>query len=964
MLGIDPRDWPAVSELLDRAMDLAPAARGAWLDSLPRGAAAHRETLARLLSADGGDDDAGAMFDALPRVDVEAVAADRGDALLAAGEHVGPYVLLTEIGRGGMGSVWLAERSDGQLRRRVALKLPHLGWAPGLLERLGRERDILASLEHPLIARLYDAGVDTLGRPFLALEYVDGTPIDRFADERHLDVRARLALLLQVADAVAHAHTHLVIHRDLKPSNILVTASGDVRLLDFGIAKLVQEGDEAEASELTRTHGRALTLDYASPEQIAGGRIGTASDVYGLGVVAYELLAGDRPYRLAAGIGHGPAEWIEKMRVEPPSRRASLAATRRQLEGDLDAILNRALKIDPAERYQTVTAFSDDLRRHIAGDPVLARPDTWLYRSRKFVARHALTVSAASLLSIAIVVGAGVSLWQSRVARLEASRANAVQGFLKDIFATSSARQPDPETARKVTARELLDIGASKLESQLAGQPAAEAEVTRMLRDLYSDLGLTRQSAALARRAATLAAAQHGEVSVEHLLELATLSEALHEDDGLEERRRVIEHALSISKRLPDRPTRARMLLYNELAQFHASGDLRQSREYGELALRDARAAGTAADIVIIAGVTASTAERLGNLPLAEERLAEAIALGERTAETPGFDLLRTRTLLGEVQTEQLRFDAAEATMRAALRESIRVNGPAHLDTTQVRFRLGATLASAGRLRDALEPLQEDLRVLDAARPPDEFTLPHVLLALGTTLREIGRAPEAIAHLRRALEIRDRNRPGTLVAARLREELAMALVDAGQPDEAVQLTTQADEIRRRLGERIGEPTRDRLVEAELYLAHERGDLVAQRRLIGELHAASPTDDTLSLDWVDGALVRARVALDEGRAQDGLLFLRRLRAKLLERELVGRVPLVDGQRLMLCGRVAAALDDRDGAARLFSRARSAYGDQLDPSSRMLRELAGQETSLGSPAAPVAPSRSATEPFDCP
>jgi tetratricopeptide (TPR) repeat protein len=769
---------------------------------------------------------------------------------------------------------------------------------------------------------------------------------------------------LQVADAVAYAHTCLVIHRDLKPSNILVTSSGEVRLLDFGIAKLVQQGEDADATELTRLHGRALTLDYASPEQVCGGRIGTASDVYSLGVVGYELLVGDRPYRLASGAGHGPVEWVERMRIEVPSRRAPQAAIRRQLAGDLDAILNRALKADPAERYQTIAELSDDIRRHLAGVPVQARPDTFAYRTRKFLARHALPVGAISLVFVAVVAGAGLSLWQARVARLEASRANAVQGFLKDIFATSSARQPDPEAARKVTARELLDIGASKLESELAGQPGAEAEVTRMLRDLYADLGLTKQSTSLARRAASLAAAEYGDVSIEHLRELAILSSDLHEDGGVEERRRVIDRAMSISSRLPDRPSRARMLLYTELAQFHASDDLKTSQKYGELALLDARAIGSSADIVVTSGVTGVTAQRLGNLALAEERLGDAVRLGERTADAPGFELLRTRVALGEVQAQRLRFDAAEATLRAALSESIRINGPTHLDTTQVRFRLGTMLANAGRLRDALEPLQEDLRELDAAHPPDEFTLPQVLLSLGATLRQIGRAPDAIASLRRGLEIRDRNRPNTLVAARLREELAKALVDAGQIDEAGRLVAQAASIRNRVGERSKEPVRDPLVLTQLYIARDR-DVAAQRELFDELHAASPGDDTMSLDWVNAAILRAQFDLDEGRALEALTLLQRLHSKLVERQLVGRVPLIDGQRLMLCGRVAASQGDRDTAAQLFARARTAYGDQLDPPSRLLRELARQQTGLRSPG-DFNPDKSgpSAKPFNCP
>ena len=223
--------------------------------------------------------------------------ADESD--LQPGALVGPYRLLRELGIGGMGAVWLAERADGTLKRQVALKLPRAAWSRGLAERMARERDILASLEHPHIARLYDAGTDAQGRPFLALEYVEGQPIDVYCHERALNIPARLQLLLQVAHAVAFAHSRLVIHRDLKPSNILVTADGQVRLLDFGIAKLM-EGDRTQETQLTQLAGRALTLDYASPEQIRGEPIGTASDVYSLGVVAYELLAGAKTVQAQA----------------------------------------------------------------------------------------------------------------------------------------------------------------------------------------------------------------------------------------------------------------------------------------------------------------------------------------------------------------------------------------------------------------------------------------------------------------------------------------------------------------------------------------------------------------------------------------------------------------------------------------------------------------------------------------
>ena len=333
--SLTPANWPAVSALLDEALALPEAERDTFVQSLVGERAQFRDTLRELLSRASGveTDEFLATLPRLTRV------AERGPLTeLAAGETIGPYRLLSELGTGGMGAVWLAERSDGALKRKVALKLPRLVWARGLAERMARERDILASLEHPHIAHLYDAGVDQHGRPYLALEYVEGVPIDAYARERSLPVRHKLDLLLQVCGAVAFAHSRLVVHRDLKPSNILVTADGQVRLLDFGIAKLM-EGDRTQETQLTQLAGRALTLDYASPEQINGEPIGTASDVYSLGVVAYELLTGAKPYKLKRGSAAELEEAIAT--ADPPT--ASEAATEPQakkaLKGDLDAIL-------------------------------------------------------------------------------------------------------------------------------------------------------------------------------------------------------------------------------------------------------------------------------------------------------------------------------------------------------------------------------------------------------------------------------------------------------------------------------------------------------------------------------------------------------------------------------------------------------------------------------------------------
>lgn len=477
-------EWPVISRRLDEALSLASAERDPWLDSLAEPDSI-KAKLRRLLS-DAASVETGDFLGTLPKLGLAPADAERGSGHGAvAGATVGPYRLLTQLGQGGMGTVWLAERTDGQPRRKVALKLPHMGWAPGLAERLARERDILASLEHPNIARLYDAGVDQLGRPYLALEYVDGMPIDLYCSAHRLSLRQRLGLVLQVAGAVAHAHTRLVVHRDLKPTNILVTASGEVRLLDFGIAKLLQEGVAGDATELTHLAGRALTPDYASPEQIRGEPIGTTSDVYSLGVVAYELVTGARPYSLKGAGAGGLADAIANVEAAPASRApATDPDLKRQLAGDIDAILHKALKKDSAERYPTITAFADDIERHLDHLPVGARPDRLGYRTRKFVVRHALQVGAGALVLMAVIAGSGVALWQAQAARSEAARAEQVKDFALSIFESADS---DAGAGARTTAADLLIAAQGRVEKELAGRPQVATELMTAIG--YSLLG-------------------------------------------------------------------------------------------------------------------------------------------------------------------------------------------------------------------------------------------------------------------------------------------------------------------------------------------------------------------------------------------------------------------------------------------------------------------------------------------
>lgn len=451
--------WPQIDALLDEALALPREQRADWLAQLSGPHAALRDTVARLLDAEAAaeTDD---FMQAPPPVRLPPSAGHPDDGEPTAGDRVGPYRLIEPLGRGGMGVVWLAERADGALQRQVALKLPRLAWRRTVAERLARERDILATLDHPHIARLLDAGADAAGRPFIALERVQGQRIDEHCRTRALPLRARLELLLQVAAAVAHAHAKLVVHRDLKPGNILVTPEGQVRLLDFGIAKLL-EGELTQETALTRQAGAALTPDYASPEQIRGEPLSTASDIYSLAVVAYEVLAGVRPYRLKRGTAAELEEAIAS--AEPPlaSSAAADPAAKKGLRGDLDAILNRALKKAPEARYASVDALAEDWRRHLRGDAVLARPDGWRYRSTRFLRRHWVPASASAAVVMALAAGTTVALWQAQRAREQAAdaraEAEAKTVFGEFMFGSFSRIAADPalatDAAREAIAR-------------------------------------------------------------------------------------------------------------------------------------------------------------------------------------------------------------------------------------------------------------------------------------------------------------------------------------------------------------------------------------------------------------------------------------------------------------------------------------------------------------------------------
>ncbi len=484
--------WAVINRLLDEALALEPSQREVWLERLPAEHQSLKETLRSLLVSQAGIETE-AFLDTLPRM--SAPPPPEGEP--KAGDEIGPYRILELIGRGGQGAVWLAQRVDGQLKRKLALKLPRLTWAEGLAARMERERDILGALDHPYIARLYDAGVDQRGRPFLAIEHVEGVNLERYCDEQRLDVRARVLLFMDILEAVQHAHTALVVHRDLKPANILVNTRGEPKLLDFGVSSLMDEafGDGDDPS--VRTTTRAMTPRYASPEQIAGKRLGVGSDIYSLGVVLYELLTGVSPYALKRASAAEYERVIVDGDVRPASRAlltdgVALARSTtprrlaRALQGDLDAVLLRAMALDPRDRYGTALALHDDLRRWSTGRPVQARPPSAWTSLRKFAVRNAWTVGGVSLAVSAVVVAGLIAIWQAREAREETRRANATRDLLMGVFSDAN---PALHGGREMTARQLLESNETRLVDRLRGDPLLQADVLHSVASVWDRFG-------------------------------------------------------------------------------------------------------------------------------------------------------------------------------------------------------------------------------------------------------------------------------------------------------------------------------------------------------------------------------------------------------------------------------------------------------------------------------------------
>jgi|CXWL01.1.fsa_nt_gi serine/threonine-protein kinase len=777
---MDPERWQTIEELFAEAAERPLAARAAFVAAVAAERGLDGGIVAEVLTLLEHDVPAGAP---LPEVDHALAAAaarwvaDREPAL----HRLGPYRLIEVLGEGGMGTVWLAERDDAY-HQRVAIKVSRAGaLSPAELARFRVERQILAQLEHPAIARLLDGGETAEGLPYLVMELVEGAPLLTFAREHGLDTSARLHLFLDLCDAVEHAHRRLVVHRDLKPSNLLVTADGRAKLVDFGIAKLLgEDGRPREAG--TALHQRYYTAGYASPEQVRGEPMTTASDVYSLGVVLAELLTGERP------TGEAPT------------------ARTRGLDRDLGWIVDRARAEELERRYGSVAAFATDLRRWLSGLPVEARPTTLRYRAGKFVARHRFAVTAATVVLLALL-GFVVALARQNEriererdrARQAEAEAQEVAAFLTRLFATADPRRSGGEA---VTARRLLDEGAALLEKDTANPPEVRAALLRTMAIAYRGLGLDARGIELATEALALQGTRTPTNEIEIAKTLEVLGDGLRNTARYREAEPHLRQVLEIrSRRLaPDDLDLAETLNDVGLLELQTQ-KLAEARGHLEaaLAIRRRHAAARPTDLAVSLSNLAQLANEEGRLADAEALNREALELRVQVlgAEHP----LTANSLhgLGRTLERLARYPEAEALIRQSIAVRRQTLGADHPDTAMAENSLASLLQDQGRLDEAEALYLRVLAVRKKTLGERHLETGVALNNLASLYEERGRWDDAAAALATALAIREEVLgPENASVARGRNNLGRVLAAQGKVAAGLELLARAEAQRRAL----------------------------------------------------------------------------------------------------------------------------------------------------------------------
>jgi eukaryotic-like serine/threonine-protein kinase len=794
--GMKPRQWELIQTAFHAALEVDASQRGRVLaEHCGSNLELRSEVETLLASAKGADQFLGSIAN-------RAGVLFRSDATAPSlvGRRFGAYRLLRLVGQGGMGVVYLAERDDHQFEKQVAVKLLPLGLGgEASRERFLAERRILAGLEHPGITRLLDAGIAEDGTPFFVMEYVEGEPIDLYCAQRNIGVDDCIRLFLHVCDAVEHAHRNLVVHRDLKPGNVLVGPDGSVKLLDFGIAKALDSGPPGDATALTQVAGRPLTPAYASPEQVRGEPVTTATDVYALGMLLYELLSGHSPYTVR---GLSPAE-LERIVCthEPlapsvvadrggPSERlageASLPAAKRGrcLRGDLDTIVLKAIRKEPHHRYRSVADLADDLRRHLAGMPVTAQPPRLTYRAGKFARRRPGVIAAltAGLLVagtfVVMLLGHADRMQRERAvaeaerdrARVAAATAEEVRDFLIDSFDLA-----DPARTRGLgaTARDILDAGAERALGAPSGIPEVQADMLTALAEVYLRLNVTSQARPLVE-AALAVREEHGDTTSPGFLE--NRWQLLRMPLNQPQRERGYAELVEMGRDIygEEHPRFAALL----------AGHAKSMMDLDAAAVTFDRSIAILRrhpdDVRAQLATTLLESSERGNPPHGVERTLEALAIRRSLygSEHPAVGRALSNLAL---RYEPIDPVAADSLMRQAVEIHRRTAGEAHTTTLTLMNNLAGVLRDQGRYQEAEPWYREVLRLRRIHQPEEIFPIVYAEYGLGRVLLETGRPREAEPLLRSvaaAFPVSDeRGRLG-------REHLAQALVELRRFDEA------------------------------------------------------------------------------------------------------------------------------------------------------------------------------------
>ncbi len=801
--------WSRISELVVRALELPVSERAAFIAS-EAGDDAVRDEVASLVEAAVAGD--GFLERLSQRIERPNLTADAPEPPMS-GRRIGPWRLLDLLGRGGMGTVYRAERADGAFEQRVALKLlrlPLLG--PEGRRRFTAERQILARLEHPAIARLLDGGILEDGVPWFAMEYVEGVPINQACDAARMDFDARLKLFLRACDAVDYAHDKLIVHRDLKPSNVLVTGDGEVKLLDFGVAKLL----EADAEESADPH--PMTPAYAAPEQLRGDSTSMATDVWALGVLLYELLTGRRPQdaeplegaeeRTTPGPTTAPSEQV--VGVDGAGRSPTQLAARlglrprqlqRRLAGDVDAIVLKALEPDAEHRYRNAAELADDLWRHWDGQPVRARPQSLGYRIRCFLGRHRVEAAAATAIAFLLLAVIGVTIHSSLRARADArrlaverDRAEAISELLLGVF---SMADPEEASGAKVTARELLDRGAQRVRDELADQPQVRASMLHSLGRAYRSLGTLDRADVLLSQALALRRGRGRAGNRELADTLQELGQTRLAMGDLKSAEALLREALRRYRQHPHRAPAAQAA-----ALFHLATTLSARSNYAgaEAALREAlrlqRDLGdevAAADTLYALG---EVAHLRGRFEEGWQHLQEAVQVYRRVGRTHGPGYARALLSLAAVRHGPQGGAQALAWTEEALALRRQIYDPHHPLVSEAFLAAGDAASEAGRPARAERYFRQALRIEQDRASGSERHV-DALSGLGWLRSQQGSVAESIELFERALVI-SADRPDSTSHIVALNGIGDALRRAGRLAEAERYYRQRLELCRRV----------------------------------------------------------------------------------------------------------------------------------------------------------------------